>query len=96
MVYIKLNEESRYIVQIGCGCDQHGHNDDCTNAAVKAVNNAISNNCLTGLTEICGLKEPKDLVKIKVHIKIGAPYPESIDTRKSFFPFFFRFFLINT
>jgi len=34
------------------------------------------------LTEICGLKEPKDLLKMKVHVKIGAPYPESIDEKK--------------
>jgi len=69
---------NRFIVQIGSGVDQHGHNDDCTNAAVKAVKNAISNNCLTGLLEICGLKEPTDIQKMVVHIKIGAPYPENI------------------
>jgi len=69
-------------LQLGSGVDQHGHNDDCTNAAVKAVKNAISNNCLTGLSEICGLKEPKDLLKMKVHVKIGAPYPDNIDKKK--------------
>ncbi|MHA1390955.1 MAG: Lin0512 family protein, partial [Promethearchaeota archaeon] len=62
--------------------DQHGHNDDCTNAAIKAVKNAISNNCLTGLLEICGLKEPKDLQKMIVHVKIGAPYPENVKREK--------------
>jgi len=69
-------------LQLGSGVDQHGHNDDCTNAAVKAVKNAISHNCLIGLTEICGLKEPKDLLKMKVHVKIGAPYPDNIDKKK--------------
>ncbi|MFX0022038.1 MAG: Lin0512 family protein [Candidatus Hermodarchaeota archaeon] len=72
----------RFINQIGMGADQHGHNDDCTNAAIKAIKNAISNNCLTGLTEICGLKEPKDLLKMKVHVKIGAPYPENLDKKR--------------
>ncbi len=72
----------RFIVQIGSGVDQHGHNDDCTNAAIKAIKNAISNNCLTGLLEICGLKEPKDLQKMFVHVKIGAPYPENIKKEK--------------
>lgn len=72
----------RFLVELGAGIDQHGHNDDCTNAAIKAVKNAISNNCLTGLTEICGLKEPKDLVKMKIHVKVGVPYPEKIDTKK--------------
>jgi len=74
--------EKRFITQIGFSCDMHGHNDDCTNAAFKAVKNAISNNSLEGLIEICGLKKPKDLLKMKVHVKIGAPYPESIDEKK--------------
>jgi len=73
---------SRFIVQIGSGVDQHGHNDDCTNAAIKAIKNAISNNCLTGLLEICGLKEPKDLKRMRVHIKIGAPYPDNVNEQK--------------
>ena len=73
---------SRYIVQIGSGVDQHGHDDDCTNAAIKAIKNAISNNCLTGLLEICGLKEPKDLQKMAVHLKIGVPYPDNVNEEK--------------
>lgn len=73
---------NRFIVQIGSGVDQHGHNNDCTNAAIKAVKNAISNNCLTGLLEICGLKEPKDFLKMVVHVKIGAPYPNNIKKEK--------------
>lgn len=73
---------SRFIVQIGSGVDQHGHNGDCTNAAVKAIKNAISNNCLTGILEICGLKDPKDLLKMSVHVKIGAPYPNNIKKEK--------------
>ncbi len=71
--------EKRFIVQLAMGADQHGHNDNCTNAAIKAVKNAISNNCLTGLIEICGLRTPKELLGMKVHVKIGTPYPESID-----------------
>ncbi|MFX1242365.1 MAG: Lin0512 family protein [Promethearchaeota archaeon] len=72
----------RFLVEIGSGTDQHGHNDDCTNAAIKAIKNAISNNSLTGLTEVCGLKEPKDLLKMRVHVKIGVPYPENIDKKR--------------
>ena len=72
----------RFINQIGMGVDQHGHNNDCSNAAIKAIKNAISNNCLIGLTEICGLKGPKDLLKMKVHVKIGIPYPKNIDEKK--------------
>ncbi len=75
-------KDQRFIVQLGSGTDQHGHMNNCTNAAIKAVKNAISNNCLTGLIEICGLKEPKHLSKMKVSVKIGAPYPETIDEKK--------------
>jgi len=74
--------EKRFIIQIGMGVDQHGHDDDCTNAAIKAIKNAISNNCLCGLTDICGLKEPKDLMRMKVYIKIGAPFPKNINEKK--------------
>ena len=73
---------NRFIVQIGSGVDQHGHNDDCTNAAIKAIKNAISNNCLTGLLEICGLKELNDLQKMIIHVKIEAPYPDNIKEEK--------------
>jgi uncharacterized protein (TIGR02058 family) len=56
-----MSKEKRFINLIAMSVDQHGHNDNCTNAAIKALKNAISNNCLTGISEICGLKEPKDL-----------------------------------
>jgi len=74
--------EKRFIVQLGFGVDQHGHKDDCTNAAIKAIKNAISNNCLAGLTEICGLREPKELLNMKVHVKLGIPFPENINKEK--------------
>ena len=74
--------EPRFINQLGMGVDQHGHESDCTNAAVKAIKNAISNNCLCGLSEICNLTEPTDLVRMMVHVKIGAPYPDTIDEKK--------------
>jgi uncharacterized protein (TIGR02058 family) len=76
------SEYKRFIVQIGQGVDQHGHNDDCTNAAIKAIKNAISNNCLAGITEICGIKGPNDLLRMKVHVKVGAPYPHKINEKK--------------
>ncbi len=76
------NNYKRFIVQIGQGVDQHGHNNDCTNAAIKAIKNAISNNCLTGLSDICNLKEPADILKMKVHVKIGVPYPENLNEKK--------------
>ena len=74
--------EPRFINQIGMGLDQHGHDNDCTNAAVKAIKNAISNNCLCGLSEICNLTEPSDISRMVVHVKIGVPYPDKIDEKK--------------
>jgi uncharacterized protein (TIGR02058 family) len=64
------------------GVDQHGHDNDCSDAAIKAIKNAISNNCLCGLSEICNFTEPKDINRMMVHVKIGAPYPQSIDEKK--------------
>jgi uncharacterized protein (TIGR02058 family) len=74
--------DKRFVVQIGFGVDQHGHNDDCTNASIKAIKNAISNNCLTGLVEICGLNAPKELLRMKVHVKLGVPFPKNINEAK--------------
>ena len=67
----------RYIVEIGMGVDQHGHQKNPTNAAIKAIKNAISNNCLVGLGEIVGLKNPADMA---VEVLIAAPYAENIDS----------------
>ncbi len=74
--------DKRFIVEIGFGVDQHGHNNDCTNASIKAIKNAISNNCLTGLSEICGIDGPEELLKMKVHIKLGVPFPSNINKDK--------------
>jgi uncharacterized protein (TIGR02058 family) len=76
-------KEKTFLTQIGFGVDQHCHRNDCTNAAINAITNAISNNCLQGISEICHIKEPKDLSLTKVHVKIGAPYPESVDEKKA-------------
>jgi uncharacterized protein (TIGR02058 family) len=65
-----------FIVEIGMGLDQHGHNNNPTNAAVKAIKNAISNNCLVGLRDIVGLKNPADMA---VEVLISTPYPENIN-----------------
>ncbi|MHA1149646.1 MAG: Lin0512 family protein [Promethearchaeota archaeon] len=72
----------RFVIQIGMGVDQHGHKNDCTKAAMKAVKNAISNNCLPGLIEICNLTTPKELLRMKVHVKIGVPFPDKINKEK--------------
>jgi uncharacterized protein (TIGR02058 family) len=68
-----------FIVEIGMGLDQHGHSNNPTNAACKAIKNAISNNCLVGLRDIVGLKNPADMV---VEVLISAPYPENINEKQ--------------
>ncbi|MBD3253496.1 MAG: hypothetical protein GF383_00305, partial [Candidatus Lokiarchaeota archaeon] len=70
-----MSEYKRFIVEIGLGTDQHGHDQDCTKAAIKAIKNAISNNCLPGIMEICNFTDPKDILNMKVDVLIGAPYP---------------------
>jgi uncharacterized protein (TIGR02058 family) len=67
-------ELKKFIIQIGMGVDQHGQ--DATNAAQKAIKNAISNNCLVGLTDICNLKNLNDFY---VQVQIAVPYPEQIN-----------------
>ena len=67
-------ELKKFVIQIGMGVDQHGQ--DVTNAAQKAIKNAISNNCLVGLTEICQLQNLNDFY---VQVQIAVPYPEQIN-----------------
>ncbi|MFX1490606.1 MAG: Lin0512 family protein [Promethearchaeota archaeon] len=74
-----MSKAKRFILELGMGVDQHGHKNDCTNAAIKAIKNAISNNCLCGLSEIYKFTEPKDISRMVVHVKIGAPYPKNMD-----------------
>ncbi len=67
----------KFVIQIGMGVDQHGQ--DATNAAQKAIKNAISNNCLVGLTDICQLTDLNDFY---VHVLVAVPDPEKIDKKR--------------
>ena len=67
------------IVEMGMGVDQHGHNNDPTKAAIKAIKDAISNNCLPGLREILEIRDPNKMI---VDVLIGCPYPENINKKK--------------
>ena len=67
----------KFVIQIGMGVDQHG--GDVTKAAQKAIKNAISNNCLVGLTEICELQKLEDFF---VSVQIAVPYPEQINEKR--------------
>ena len=67
--------EKRYIVQIGMGVDLHGQ--DPTQAARRAVRNAIADNCLCGRSEICSIKNPNE--EMHVHVHIASPKPDEVD-----------------
>lgn len=64
----------RFIIEIGTGIDMHG--GDVTNAAQKAIKDAVSHSCLCGLFDIFKLKDPNQM---HIHVKIACPYPEKLD-----------------
>jgi uncharacterized protein (TIGR02058 family) len=67
----------RFIVELGYGTDLHG--GDVTKAAQRAVKDAMSRNCLCGLFDILGMKDPD---RMHVSVKIGCPKPEEIDKKE--------------
>ena len=69
--------QQRYIVELGMGVDLHGQ--DATHAARRAVRNAISNNCLCGLSEIFHIQNPNE--DMFVHVLIACPAPDEVDTQ---------------
>jgi uncharacterized protein (TIGR02058 family) len=67
----------RFIVELGTGVDLHG--EDVTEAACRAVRDAISKNCLCGLLEIVGLDDPNQM---EVEVLVASPKPEEVDLEK--------------
>ena len=67
----------RYIVEIGTGIDLHG--GDVTQAAAKAIKDAISHSCLCGLFDIVGVTSPDQM---HIDVKVACPYPERIDAQE--------------
>ncbi len=67
----------RFIVELGTGADLHG--EDVTEAACRAVRDAISRSCLCGLLEIVGLEDPNQM---EVEILVATPEPEGVDLEK--------------
>ena len=67
-------EKKRFIIEIGTGIDLHG--EDVTEAACRAVRNAISNSCLCGLQEVLELKSAE---QVEVEILISSPKPDEVD-----------------
>jgi uncharacterized protein (TIGR02058 family) len=72
-----MNDKKRFIVELGTGIDLHG--EDVTNAACRAVRDAVSSSCLCGLVEILKLEE---MDQVRVDILIGCPKPDEVDREK--------------
>jgi len=70
-------ERKRFIVELGIGVDLHG--EDSTEAACRAVKNAISSSCLCGLAEVV---KPDEVKKLEVEVLIATPSPEAVDVDK--------------
>lgn len=68
----------RYLIEFDTGVDLHG--TDVTKAAKKAVKGAVSHCCLCGVTELLGLKNPAEAMKVS--IKIASPFPEKVNKEK--------------
>lgn len=64
----------RLLIEFGSGIDQHGQNP--TEAAVRAVQDAIRWNYLVGLREVLNLQDIDSMV---VKVTIAVPYPERVD-----------------
>ena len=68
----------KFIVEFGLGTDFHGQ--DITNAAKKAVKDAVSKSCLCGLEEVAGIRDFKKQVLIRVTVAVS--HPEKVNTEE--------------
>jgi len=66
--------KKRFVIEIGTGIDIHG--EDVTEAALRAVRDAVSRSCLCGLVEVL---EVKDMSKVEVEVLIASPRAEQVD-----------------
>ena len=63
----------RFVVEFGMGCDFHGQ--DVNKAAVKAVRDAVSRCCLSGLVDILDVDLENDL---EIHVTIAVSDPSKV------------------
>jgi uncharacterized protein (TIGR02058 family) len=64
----------KFIMEVGMGMDQHGQ--DPTNAARKAVKDAVSRSCLTGLIEIARIDDVDQMI---VDVLVACPHAHKVD-----------------
>ncbi|MCH7908423.1 MAG: Lin0512 family protein [Candidatus Hydrogenedentes bacterium] len=65
----------RFVIEMGTGVDQHGQN--MTEAATRAVKDAVSRVCLIGLLE---LVELRDIHAMQADVLVTCPSPAEVDT----------------
>jgi uncharacterized protein (TIGR02058 family) len=70
-------DRKRFIIEIGTGIDIHG--EDVTEAACRAVKDAVSRSCLCGLVEVVGVK---DMNQIEIEVLVASPRPEEVNVDK--------------
>lgn len=64
----------KFVLEVGMGMDQHGQ--DPTNAACKAVKDAVSRSCLAGLLEIARLTDVNQMI---VDVLVACPHASQVD-----------------
>lgn len=64
----------KFIMEVGMGMDQHGQ--DPTNAACKAIKDAISQSCLSGLLEIARLDDVNQMI---VDVLVACPHADRVN-----------------
>ena len=67
----------RFVVEIGTGIDLHG--EDATEAACRAVKDAVSRSCLCGLSEILELENAEQM---EVDVVVATPKPDAVDLER--------------
>ncbi|MEE8353684.1 MAG: Lin0512 family protein [Dehalococcoidales bacterium] len=65
----------RFIIEMGTGIDQHGQS--ATEAATRAVKDAVSRVCLIGLPELVNLEATDGMF---VEVLVACPRPDEVDT----------------
>lgn len=64
----------KFIVELGVGADLHGI--DVNTAAQRAIKDAMSHCCMSGLQELLNITEPDKAIHLLV--KIACPLPDEI------------------
>lgn len=75
MVYIR-----RFVIEFGFGADFHGQS--VTSAASKAVKDAVSKSCLSGLEEILNFSYEEMKKNVVLVITVGVTRPEELDCKE--------------